>query len=115
MAKRRRFSGSGMRRSGNVVHVSPRLMWELAWVRKLGLEDVDWDPALYCPHCRAEGAARGEPMEDLSPPSRTRLKLLPHDDTHRTPVRRASRSGSRRGGKPRPTKLVPPPRSEHDG
>ncbi|WP_437894941.1 hypothetical protein [Sorangium sp. So ce124] len=80
MAKRRRFSDNGTRRSGNVIHVSPRLMWELAWLRKLGLEDVDWDPEICCPHCRAEGAARGEPVEDLTPPSRTWPKLPLHED-----------------------------------
>jgi hypothetical protein len=115
MAKRRRFSGNGVRRSGNVIHVSPRLMWELAWLRKLGLEDTGWDPERYCPHCRAERAARGEPVEDLTPPSGPRLKFLLHDgdDTHATPTRRASRTGGKRGGKPRPMKLVRPPRSEH--
>ncbi|WP_441291080.1 hypothetical protein ACSRUE_11740 [Sorangium sp. KYC3313] len=82
MAKARRFSGSGMRRSGNVIHVSPRLMWELAWLRKLGLEDVDWDPELCCLHCRAERAERGEPVEDLAPPSGAWLKLPLHDDQH---------------------------------
>jgi hypothetical protein len=72
VAKRRRFSGNGTRRSGNVIHVSPRLMWELAWLRKLGLEDVDWDPELCCPHCRAQRAARGEPVVGVSrrPPGR---------------------------------------------
>ncbi|WP_437588192.1 hypothetical protein [Sorangium sp. So ce1000] len=83
MAKRRRFSGNGTRRSGNVIHVSPRLMWELAWLRKLGLEDVDWDPELFCPHCRAERAARGEPVEEeLTPPSGTWPKFSLHDDEH---------------------------------
>ncbi|WP_437795039.1 hypothetical protein [Sorangium sp. So ce693] len=84
MAKRRRFGGNGTRRSGNVIHVSPRLMWELAWLRKLGLEDVDWDPELCCPRCRAERAARGEPVEDqdLAPISGTWPKLPLHDDEH---------------------------------
>ncbi|WP_437853194.1 hypothetical protein [Sorangium sp. So ce363] len=80
MAKRRGFSGNGTRRSGNVIHVSPRLLWELAWLRKLGLEDVDWDPELCCPHCRAERAARWEPVEDLAPPSGTWPKFLRDDD-----------------------------------
>ncbi|WP_437764236.1 hypothetical protein WMF27_36520 [Sorangium sp. So ce281] len=81
MAKRRRFNGNGTRRSDNVIHVSPRLMWELAWLRKLGIEDVDWDPELCCPECRAERAARGEPVEELTPPSGIGLKLpLPEDE-----------------------------------
>ncbi|WP_437598177.1 hypothetical protein [Sorangium sp. So ce590] len=81
MAKRR-FRGNGMHRSGNVTHVSRMMMWELSMVRKLGLEDVDWDPEHGCPLCRAERAARGEPVEELTPPSGTRPKLPLHDDEH---------------------------------
>jgi hypothetical protein len=113
MAKRRRISGNGMRHSGNVIHVSSRLRWELALVRTLGLEDVDWDPELCCPHCRAERAARGEPVEDLTPPSGTRPKLL-LDDEDATPTRRARPTCSKGGGTSRPLKLVRPPWGEHE-
>jgi hypothetical protein len=116
MAKRRRISSSGMRRSENVIHVSQMLMWELAWVKKMGLEDVDWDPERDCPHCRAERAARGELVEDLTPPSGTRPRFLLHgDEEHVTHASRASRTRSQRGGKPRHMKLVRLPRIEHEG
>ncbi|WP_437619591.1 hypothetical protein [Sorangium sp. So ce1151] len=76
-----------MRRSGNVIHVSPTLLWELSWVRKMGLEDIDWDPERYCCECCTSlHAVRGEAVEDLVPLSKTRPKLLLRDDgDHATP------------------------------
>ncbi|WP_437523150.1 hypothetical protein WME79_33500 [Sorangium sp. So ce726] len=54
MSRRRRINTNDMPRSGNVIHVSARQMWELAWVRKLGLEDIEWDPAHSCEHCSSD-------------------------------------------------------------
>ncbi|WP_437578197.1 hypothetical protein [Sorangium sp. So ce887] len=45
-------------------------------VRKLGLEDIPWDPEQCCEHCIAKRAARGEAVEELVPPSENRAKLL---------------------------------------
>ncbi|WP_242515279.1 hypothetical protein [Sorangium cellulosum] len=84
--------------------MSSTLMWELSWVRKLGLEDIDWDPERYCEHCRAERAARGEAVEDIAPPSETRIKFrLLGDGKDAMPSASASPA---RGGKPRRMKLV---------
>lgn len=115
MSKRRRFSGSGMRRSENVIHVSPSLMWELSWVRKMGLEDIDWDPERYCTCCRSRRADRGETVEDLAPPSQTRPKFLLQDDgEHATPSASTPGARSKSGGMPRHLKLVRPLRPEHE-
>ncbi|WP_437586729.1 hypothetical protein [Sorangium sp. So ce1000] len=65
MSKHRRNNASDMPRSENVNHLSARERWELAWVRRLGLEDVSWDAERYCEHCRAERAARDEAAEDI--------------------------------------------------
>ncbi|WP_233561030.1 hypothetical protein [Sorangium cellulosum] len=108
MPKRRRFSSNGMRRSGNVIHVSSTLMWELSWVRKMGLEDIDWDPLRDCLCCRAERAARGETVEDLAPPpSDTQPKLLLRrdDDEDATSSASPSRARTTRGGMRHPTLL----------
>ncbi|XXX77800.1 hypothetical protein WMF30_03370 [Sorangium sp. So ce134] len=113
MSKRRWFHSNGMRRSGNVIHVSPMLMWELSWVRKMGLEDIDWDPERYCVCCTAERAARGEAVEALAPPSKTRPNLFVQDDgEHATPSGSPPRRPSRSGAMPRHLKLVRPPRPE---
>ncbi|WP_437953841.1 hypothetical protein WME98_26435 [Sorangium sp. So ce296] len=115
MSKRRWFSSNGMHRSGNVIHVSPTLMWELSWVRKMGLEDIDWDPARYCVCCRAERAALGEAVEELAPPSKARPNLFVRDDgEHATPSCGPPRSPSGSGGMPRHLKLVRPPRPERN-
>ncbi|WP_437912147.1 hypothetical protein WME73_33320 [Sorangium sp. So ce302] len=66
MSNQRRNNTSDMPRSGNVNHLSARERWELAWVRRLGLEDVQWDAERYCEHCRAERAAREEAAEDIA-------------------------------------------------
>ncbi|AUX29215.1 MULTISPECIES: hypothetical protein [Sorangium] len=113
MSKRRWLHSSGMRRADNVIHVSPMLMWELSWVRKMGLEDIDWDPGRYCVCCRAERAARGEAVEALAPPSKTRPDCFMRDDgEHATPSGSPPRSPSGRGGMPLHLKLVRPPRPE---
>ncbi|WP_437732379.1 hypothetical protein [Sorangium sp. So ce1335] len=113
MSKRRRFNSSGVRRSGNVIHVSPMLMWELSWVRKMGLEDIDWDPERDCLCCRAERIALGEPVEDLAPPSKTRPKLLLRDDVELATLSASPpRSPSGSGGMLRHLKLVRPLRPE---
>ena len=78
--------------------------WERRMVRKLGLEDIDWDPERYCELCRAERAARGEAVEDIAPPSETRIKFrLLGDGKGAMPSASASPA---RGGKPRRMKLV---------
>ncbi|XXT19267.1 hypothetical protein WME94_54490 [Sorangium sp. So ce429] len=111
MSKRRRFNSNGMRRSGNVIHVNPTLMW----VQNLGLDDIDWDPERLCECCRAERAARGEAVEDLAPPSESRPKLLlPDSGEHAAPSGSPSRARSERGGMPRHLKLVRPLRPEHE-
>ncbi|XXY44086.1 hypothetical protein WME91_29170 [Sorangium sp. So ce269] len=113
MSKRRRFNSNGMRRSGNVIHVSPTLMWELSWVQKMGLDDIDWDPQRHCECCRAERATPGEAVDDLAPPSETRPKLLlPDSGEHAAPSGSPSRARSERGGMPRHLKLVRPLRPE---
>jgi hypothetical protein len=66
MSNHRRNDTSDMPRSGNVKQLSARERWELAWVRRLGLEDVTWDAERYCEHCRAERAAREEAAEDIA-------------------------------------------------
>ncbi|WP_437827790.1 hypothetical protein [Sorangium sp. So ce1153] len=108
MSKRRWFSSNGMRRSGNVIHVSPTLLWELSWVRKMGLEDIDWDPERYCLCCRGERADRGEAVEALAPPpSEARPKLLLREDGEDAAASAgASRARSARRGMPRHVKLV---------
>ncbi|AUX28532.1 MULTISPECIES: hypothetical protein [Sorangium] len=111
MSKRRWFHSSGVRRSGNVIHVSPTLMWELSWVRKMGLEDIDWDPERYCACCIAERATRGEAVEDLAPPSKTRPDFFVRDDdVHAAPSGGPPRGAS--GAMPRHLKLVRAPRPE---
>ncbi|WP_437894176.1 hypothetical protein [Sorangium sp. So ce124] len=113
MPKRRRIDTSDMPRSGNVIYVSTRQMWELSWVRKLGLEDIDWNPARYCEHCRAERADRGDAVEDIVPPSGTQPRFLPQDDgEHTAPSVGASRARSERGGTPRPPENVLSPQPE---
>ncbi|WP_437303757.1 hypothetical protein [Sorangium sp. So ce388] len=113
MSKLRSFSSNGMRCSGNLIHVSSAQMWELAWVRKMGLEDIDWDPERYCACCRAERVARGAAVEDLAPPSQTRPKFPLRDHgEHATPSASASRARSASSGMPKHLKLVRPLRSE---
>lgn len=114
MSKRRRFLPNGTRRSGNVIHVSTMQMWEAAWVRKLGLEDVDWHPERDCEHCRAERAARGEAVEDITPPSGSRLKFLLLGDREQAwPSASVSRARRENGRISRHLKLVRSLRSKH--
>ncbi|KYF75156.1 hypothetical protein BE11_01235 [Sorangium cellulosum] len=115
MSKRRWFQSSGMRCAGNVIHVSPMLMWELSWVRKMGLEDIDWDPERHCACCRLRRADRGETVEDLAPPSETRPKFFVCDDgEHATPSGSPPRARAPRGDTPRHLKLVRPLRPESE-
>ncbi|WP_437973680.1 hypothetical protein WMF11_33745 [Sorangium sp. So ce295] len=76
MSNHRRNNTSDMPRSGNVSHLSARERWELAWVRRLGLEDVNWDAEGYCEDCRAERAAREEAAEDIANTPETRFEQL---------------------------------------
>jgi hypothetical protein len=46
--------------SGPRRKLSPREQWEQEMVRKLGLEDVEWDPQESCSCCAAEREAQAE-------------------------------------------------------
>ncbi|AUX28846.1 uncharacterized protein SOCE836_009310 [Sorangium cellulosum] len=50
--------------------------WERKWVRKMGLDDIPWDPEQCCEHCLAARAARGDAVEEIAPPSESRPKPL---------------------------------------
>ncbi|KYG01113.1 hypothetical protein BE21_56805 [Sorangium cellulosum] len=76
--------------------------WERKWVRKMGLEDIPWDPERCCEHCIAERAARGEAVEEVAPPSGSRPKLL----RGIPPGAGGSKGWSKRGGKQTLLKLA---------
>ncbi|WP_437711854.1 hypothetical protein WMF45_41525 [Sorangium sp. So ce448] len=114
MARRQPINTKNMPRSGNVIHVSAREMWELAWLRKLGLEDIEWDAARYCEHCRAERAAQEEELEEIAPPSGMRFNLLISDDGEdNAPSANAPRTRSESNGKPISLTLVRPRRPDY--
>lgn len=93
--------------SGRRPSLSRMSEWEQMWVRRLGLEDVDWDPELYCPHCIVKRAAREEVMEELAPPSGRRPRLLLSFGLARLPPRAGGRKRrSKRRGKRVLLKLV---------
>lgn len=107
MPKRRKSLSSNMPRSGNVIHVSQVQLLDLAWVKKFGLEDVDWDPATCCPECIAERAERGEIVEELDPPSGTRVRSSVVLDVERAaPAARGRRASRKRSGERPQLKLV---------
>ncbi|WP_437853200.1 hypothetical protein [Sorangium sp. So ce363] len=112
MSKRRPINTTNMPRSGNVIHVSAREMWELAWLRKLGLEDVEWDAGRFCEECRAERAAQREDVEDIAPPSGMRFYFLIPGGEDTTPSANAPRTRSESDGKPTPLTLARPRRPD---
>ncbi|WP_437653850.1 hypothetical protein [Sorangium sp. So ce1182] len=61
--------------------------WERKWVRKLGLDDIPWDPERCCEHCIATQVARGEAVEELAPSSGSRPKPLLGLGWEKTPPR----------------------------
>ena len=80
--------------------------WEREWVRKLGLDDIPWDPEQCCELCIAKRAARGEAVEELVPPSENRAKLLLSLGWAKTPPTAVGPRGrSKRRGKLRLVKL----------
>ncbi|WP_437294067.1 hypothetical protein [Sorangium sp. So ce426] len=114
MPKRRPINTTNMPRSGNVPHVSARERWELAWLRKLGLENIAWDPARFCEDCRAERAAQGEDVEDVAPPSGMRSNFLtPDDGGDATPSANTPRARSESDGKPAHLALARPRRPDY--
>jgi hypothetical protein len=114
MSKRRPINTANMPRSGNAIHASAREMWELAWLRKLGLEDIAWDAARYCEDCRAERAAQGEDVEDIAPPSGTRSNFLtPDDGEDTTPSANAPRTRGESDGKLAHLALARPRRPDY--
>ncbi|WP_437968559.1 hypothetical protein WMF04_04375 [Sorangium sp. So ce260] len=87
--------------------------WERMMVRKLGLDDIPWDPERCCEHCIAKRAARGEAVEELVPPSRSRAKpLLGLGWARSSSSADDSKGRSKRGGKLTLLKLVRSPRDE---
>ncbi|WP_437814805.1 hypothetical protein [Sorangium sp. So ce1078] len=87
--------------------------WERKWVRKLGLEDIPWDPERCCEHCVAKRAARGEAVEELVPPSGSRATpLLGLGWARSSSSADSSKGRSKRGGKLTLLKLVRSPRRE---
>ncbi|MGK4007414.1 hypothetical protein WMF31_32630 [Sorangium sp. So ce1036] len=82
-------------------------------VRKLGLEDIDWDPEQYCKHCIAKRAARGEAVAEVAPSSDSRPKLRVSLGWAKTPaVARSPKGWSKRRGKLTLVKLVRAARRE---
>jgi hypothetical protein len=75
MPKHRRSRGDNPPPSGKRPSLSKMGEWERMWVRRLGLEDIDWDPEKYCVHCIAEREAREAAAEELAPPSGPRLPV----------------------------------------
>lgn len=87
--------------------------WERMWVRKLGLDDIPWDPEQCCEHCVAKRAARGEAVEEPVPPSGSRAKpVLSHGWAKIPPSASGPKARSKRGGKLTVLKLVRSPRVE---
>lgn len=115
MPKRRKFPSGKFPRSGNVIHVSRVQLLDLAMVKKLGLEDVDWEPATCCHHCIEERIVRGEVVEESAPPSGTGWQLSGIFDAEAlAPSARAPRaSRKRRDTRPR-LRLVRPRVPDHE-
>jgi hypothetical protein len=61
----RRNSSDDVPPFGRHSSLNERVAWEQMWVRRLGLEDVEWDPEESCEHCIAKRAAREAVMEEL--------------------------------------------------
>jgi len=79
--------------------------WERARIRELGLEDVIWDHAVWCPRCRA--AAR-RASQAPTPPER-----MPADKT--SADRPAAAPESERASAPEPPSVMPGGRSLRRG
>jgi hypothetical protein len=71
----RKSSGNDVPLFGRRPSLSARVEWERMWVRRLGLEDVEWDPKLHCEHCIAKRVARAAVMEELASRSGSWPKL----------------------------------------
>jgi hypothetical protein len=76
MSMRRKSSRDDLPPSRRRPSLSGLGEWERKWVRKMGLDDIPWDPEQCCEHCLAERAARGEAVEEVAPPSESRPKPL---------------------------------------
>lgn len=40
-------------------------LWERSWLRKMKLEDVQWNPRCCCPICRQSGREEEAPPEEM--------------------------------------------------
>jgi hypothetical protein len=115
MPMRRKPRGDDAPPSGRRPCLSGLGEWERKWVRKMGLEDIPWDPERCCEHCIAERAARGEAVEEVAPPSGSRPKLLLGLGWAKTPPGAGGPKGrSKGGGKLTLLKLVRSSRIERE-
>ena len=94
---RRNSSGSDVPPSGRRPSPSAMGEWERMWVRRLGLEDVEWDPELHCEHCIAKRAAWEAVMEELASRSGNRPKLRLSPGWEKIPLRAGRRSRRSKG------------------
>ena len=110
MPMRRKARRDDIPPSGRRPSLSGMGEWERRMVRKLGLDDIPWDPERCCEHCMAKLGARGEAVEELAPPSGSRSKLLSGLAWAKTPPRVGRRGArSKHGGKRTLLKLVRSP------
>jgi hypothetical protein len=71
---RRKSSGNDVPPLERRPSLSARVEWERMWVRRFGLDDVEWDPEESCEHCIEKRAAREAVMAELASRSGNRPK-----------------------------------------